>query len=109
MARRSVKIGSTGGMGQRYGVTIRRRIRDIEKGLRGWHTCPKCKAKTVRRRSTGIWVCRRCGAKIASSAYTIAPPKAVRKALAEVLEEEKITAEEVVEFTSGELPEEEKR
>jgi len=33
----------------------------------------------------------------------------VRKALAEVLEEEKITAEEVVKFTSGELPEEEKR
>lgn len=107
MAKRSVKIGPTGRLGSRYGVKIRRRIRDIEQGMKGRHLCPKCKSKSVRRRSTGIWVCRHCGAKIASSAYTLAPPRAVRKEIAQLLEEEQVTPEEVDKLASENLPREE--
>lgn len=101
MAKRSVKIGPTGRLGARYGVKIRRRIRDIESGVRGWHTCPKCKARAVRRKATGIWVCRHCGAKIASAAYNLAPPRAVRREITlETLEGEEI--EDVSEGQSDE-------
>lgn len=107
MTKRSSKIGPTGRLGARYGVKVRRRIRDIEKDIRAWHTCPECKAKSVRRESTGIWLCRRCGAKIASSAYTLSPPRAVRKEMAQVLEEEHVTPEEIGQLASGDISEEE--
>lgn len=107
MAKRSSKIGPTGRLGVRYGVKVRRRIRDIEKDARAWHTCPECKAISVRRESTGIWLCRRCGVKIASSAYTLSPPRAVRKEVAQVLEEERVTSEDISHLASGEVTEEE--
>jgi len=106
MVKRSSKIGPTGRLGVRYGVKVRRRIRDIEKDIRAWHTCPECKSKSVRRESTGIWLCRRCGAKIASSAYTLSPPRAVRKEVAQVLEEERVTSEEIGHLASGDISEE---
>ena len=105
MTKKTVKVGSTGRFGPRYGVTVRRRIREVEVDLKRWHQCPKCKAKSVKRLATGIWVCRRCGAKIASSAYTLAIPRAIKKEVAQVLEEKKLTPEELAEVSTGHAPE----
>lgn len=85
MAKRTKKVGSAGRLGARYGVRIRRRIADIESISKGRHECPKCKAVAMGRTANGIWVCRHCGAHMASSSYMPTPPVAVRRELAEVL------------------------
>ncbi len=85
MAKKTKKVGPAGRLGARYGVRIRKRIADVEVISKGKHECPKCKAVALGRTASGIWVCRRCGAKIASSSYMPTPPAAVRRELAEVL------------------------
>src|SRR3989442_11027500 len=72
MARRTRKAGIVGRFGPRYGVRIRRRVQEIEEGLKGRHTCPRCAAISVRRKSTGVWACRRCGYVFAGGA--LPPP-----------------------------------
>src|SRR3989449_3834561 len=69
MARRTRKAGIVGRFGPRYGVRIRRRVQEIEEGLKGRHTCPRCAAISVRRKSTGVWACRRCGYVFAGGAH----------------------------------------
>jgi large subunit ribosomal protein L37Ae len=69
MARRTRKAGAVGRFGPRYGVRIRRRVQEIEEGLRRRHECPRCAAVAVRRESTGVWACRRCGYVFAGGAY----------------------------------------
>lgn len=69
MARRTRKAGIVGRFGPRYGVRIRRRVQEIEEGLRARHTCPRCQAVSVHRKSTGVWECRRCGNVFAGGAY----------------------------------------
>lgn len=69
MARRTRKVGVVGRYGPRYGVRIRRRVQEIEEGLRQRHVCPNCQAVAVKRRSSGVWACRRCGAVFAGGAY----------------------------------------
>lgn len=105
MSKRTKKVGPAGRLGARYGVRIRRRIADIEVVSKGRHECPTCKAVAMTRTANGIWVCRRCGARMASSSYMPTPPAAVRRELAEVLakaegrEEAEVVAEpeEIVE------------
>ncbi|UCE91268.1 MAG: 50S ribosomal protein L37Ae [Methanobacteriota archaeon] len=79
MAKRTKKVGSAGRLGARYGVKIRRRIADIESQGRKRHDCPKCRSKAVTRDSTGIWTCRHCGSKMASSAYSLTAPASVKR------------------------------
>ncbi len=69
MTRRTKKVGSAGQYGVRYGVKIRRRFRDIAEQTRAWHRCPQCNHKSVRRKSTGVWHCRKCGLTFAGGAY----------------------------------------
>ncbi len=69
MARRTRKVGPVGRLGPRYGVRVRRRTQEIEEGLRTRHVCPNCRAVSVRRRSSGVWACRRCGTVFAGGAY----------------------------------------
>jgi large subunit ribosomal protein L37Ae len=85
MSKRTKKVGTSGRFGPRYGVTVRKRIADVEAVTKGRHECPICHGVTLGRSATGIWVCRRCGAKMASSSYIRTPPAAVRRELAEVL------------------------
>src|SRR2546428_810722 len=47
----------------------RRRVQETEEGLKGRHTCPRCAAISVRRKSSGVWACRRCGYVFAGGAY----------------------------------------
>lgn len=69
MSRRTKKVGTAGRFGPRYGVRIRRRILETEEGLRGWHVCPRCGVRRVKRRSSGVWICRHCGLVFAGGAY----------------------------------------
>ena len=69
MARRTRKVGVTARFGPRYGVRIRRRVQEIEEGLRQKYVCPTCQHVAVKRRSSGVWACRHCGAVFAGGAY----------------------------------------
>lgn len=63
------KIGPAGRFGPRYGKMIRAAISKIEKEERKRHICPRCNLPYVKRISTGIWKCRKCGTKFAGLAY----------------------------------------
>lgn len=62
--------GLGGGFGARYGTVGRRQYNEIIFGLRTRHECPRCKFKTVKRWSVGVWFCRKCGYRFAGGAYT---------------------------------------
>jgi len=101
MSKRTKKVGPAGRLGARYGVRIRRRIAEIEVQSKGRHECPSCKTVALTRRANGIWECRHCGAKMASSSYMPTPPAAVKRELAVVMAAAKAKA-----AGAEELPEE---
>lgn len=70
MAKRTKKVGLSGKFGARYGVSVRKRIRDVESVSRARHPCPGCNHMAVKRVSTGIWKCRHCGLTFAGGAYS---------------------------------------
>ncbi len=63
------KISLAGGFGARYGTVGRRQYVEIVSGLRSKHECPRCRFRTVKRWSVGVWHCRKCGYKFAGGAY----------------------------------------
>ncbi len=99
MAKRTKKAKSVGRFGARYGVKIRRRIREIEVRQKADHPCPSCAAVRVTRISTGIWQCRKCDHKFAGGAYYPETPafKASQRQLREVLAVEEAPAAPVEE------------
>ena len=106
MTKRTKKVGPSGRFGARYGVRIRKRIADVEIASKGRHECPKCKIVAMQRTANGIYSCRHCGARMASSSYMPTPPAAIKRELAEVLAkaEEKVTGVEVAEEVIVEAP-----
>jgi large subunit ribosomal protein L37Ae len=64
------KVKHAGRFGSRYGKGIRDRVLEIEVKQRVLHKCPDCGSKTLKRVSTGIYKCKRCGIEIAGGAYT---------------------------------------
>jgi len=69
MARRTKKVGPAGRFSSRYGVRIRKLVRDIEVIQRAKHICPSCGHKKVKRVGAGIWKCRKCETVFAGGAY----------------------------------------
>jgi large subunit ribosomal protein L37Ae len=69
MSNRTKKVGSAGRFQARYGVKSRTRIRNVEKQQLLKHKCPSCNQKKVKRISTSIWQCKKCGIKFAGGAY----------------------------------------
>ena len=69
MAKRTKKVGPAGRFKARYGVRARTRLRNVEIIQRAKHTCPTCGHQKVKRVSTSIWKCRKCGVKFAGGAY----------------------------------------
>lgn len=69
MARRTKKVGIAGRFGPRYGLKIRKQVKNIEEIQRKRHPCPRCKYVAVKRADTGIWKCRHCGYVFAGGAY----------------------------------------
>lgn len=66
---RKKKVGTAGRFGPRYGKRQRKIIAEIERVQKQRHLCPKCGMRYVVRLSTGIWFCKKCGAKFAGGAY----------------------------------------
>ena len=69
MAKRTKKVGPAGRFQSRYGVRARNRLRNIELIQRKKHVCPSCKHISVKRVSTGIFSCQKCGVKFAGGSY----------------------------------------
>ncbi|MEF8873901.1 MAG: 50S ribosomal protein L37ae [Candidatus Thermoplasmatota archaeon] len=63
------KVDSTGRFGSRYGVKVKESIKEIEEAKKKEYECPRCSHQKVKRESTGIWNCSRCGLTFAGGAY----------------------------------------
>lgn len=69
MSRKTKKVGPAGKYGPRYGVKLRRSLGKVERMKSARYMCPNCKHESVRRVSTGIWQCTKCGYTFAGGAY----------------------------------------
>ncbi|MFB0501663.1 MAG: 50S ribosomal protein L37ae [Candidatus Bathyarchaeia archaeon] len=67
--RRTKKVGSTRGLGARYGSTVRKQYFKVLSEMKKAHRCPKCGSESVRRQSVGLWNCRKCGFTFTGGAY----------------------------------------
>ena len=80
MSKRTKKVGSTGWMGPRYGIRIRRRVLEIDRARAKGAACPRCSTVTLQRVASGIFECRRCGTRFSSTAYVFAAPPPIQRA-----------------------------
>ena len=79
MSKRTKKVGSTGWMGPRYGIRIRRRVLELDRARKRPASCPQCSTVTLHRVASGIYECRRCGTRFASNAYIFAAPPPIQR------------------------------
>ena len=63
------KVGSAGRYGPRYGKRLKTLVSDVEDTQKKRHMCPRCKMRYVVRETSGVWKCKKCGAKFAGGAY----------------------------------------
>ncbi|RLI98643.1 MAG: 50S ribosomal protein L37ae [Candidatus Aenigmatarchaeota archaeon] len=66
---RTKKIGAAGKFGPRYGKSVKDRFREVHKASKKPHKCPNCLKPGFKRVASGIWVCNKCGHKMAGKAY----------------------------------------
>ena len=94
MSERQGQTGSAGRFGARYGRVARRRVSEIEAGMREDPECPECGEPRVDRQGTGLWECDACGYTFTGGAYQPETPggktvrRSIRAALAEDTEDE---------------------
>lgn len=67
---RTKKVGSAGRLGPRYGWKLRRQIRDVESRAKARYECTQCGKLALKRTSTGIWECSKCGSVFAGGAFS---------------------------------------
>jgi large subunit ribosomal protein L37Ae len=68
MAKKKLSDSKT--FGSRYGRTIKWKYDSIMKLRKDKIVCPNCKYEnTIKRISSGIWICEKCNTKFASRAY----------------------------------------
>ncbi len=65
------KIKSLKGLGARYGIKPRKQYTKIHLLMKSERTCPECGSKKFGREAVGIWKCKKCGFKIAGTAYDV--------------------------------------
>ncbi len=94
MSKGTEKVGSSGRFGARYGVKVRRRLKDIEENKSHRHECPNCHKLKVQRVSVGVWQCQSCSTKFAAGAYAPTTKRIVNREFIEERKEE--PAEEVI-------------
>ncbi len=63
------KVKATGKYGSRYGVGIRRRLLEVEGKKKQDYYCSQCGFRKIKRKSRGIFECRKCGAEFTGGAY----------------------------------------
>jgi len=57
------------GLRGRGGSTLSKRYGRIMISLKAYHKCPSCASKSVKRKSVGLWGCKKCGHTFAGGAY----------------------------------------
>jgi large subunit ribosomal protein L37Ae len=82
-----------GKYGPRYGVTIRKRIREVSRHRQKPQQCPECQHYSVKRESSGIWKCRHCDLVFAAAAYSTRT-RSFKKEDVVSLEEEPVVEDE---------------
>ncbi len=82
MAKKST--GSVKRFGARYGKTTKDKFGAVEAAQRKLYKCPSCSRTQVKRLSTGIWQCRKCGHKFASKAYSVTSVSKIKTEVAEL-------------------------
>ena len=63
------KVGPTGRFGVRYGVGIRKKLLKVETLQIQKQKCPQCGAPALKRKSKGIFKCRKCSHEFVGGAY----------------------------------------
>lgn len=63
------KVSTTGRFGARYGVSVKKRVLKVEAKQHEKHTCQFCGFKKIKRKSRGIFECRKCGKNFAGGAF----------------------------------------
>lgn len=59
------------GLGARYGIKPRKQYTQVHNLLKEKRKCPECGSIKFGRKAVGIWYCKKCGFKIAGSAYDV--------------------------------------
>lgn len=74
--------------GARYGRRLRLKVQEIEKKMRTKHKCPQCGRDSVKRVSTSIWRCTKCGTTFTGGAYLpeTAPGRVAKRTVKRVSE-----------------------
>ncbi len=70
MSHKRTKSSSAGGLGARYGRSLRSKIARIQTEARQKYPCSSCGSPKVERSSVGVWKCKKCGNTFAGGAYT---------------------------------------
>jgi large subunit ribosomal protein L37Ae len=104
MAKGTKKVGITGRYGPRYGVKVRKQIRDISRHRARAQRCPECQHDAVKRISSGIWFCNHCKLKFAAAAYSTRMRSFRREEAKSQMEE--FEREDAVAAAEGEAPRE---
>ncbi|HID27851.1 MAG TPA: 50S ribosomal protein L37ae [Methanosarcinales archaeon] len=96
MAKKYTKKGrksrSAGRFGARYGRKARKLVADLEEKMRMKHKCPQCDYLSIKRISTGVWKCKKCGYTFAGGTYVpytsvgISAQRSVKKAIEQKVE-----------------------
>jgi large subunit ribosomal protein L37Ae len=69
---RTKKVKASGRLGAGYGTNVRIKFVDVETKQRKKQICPFCSG-TAKRKSSGIWRCKKCGKTFAGEAYYLSP------------------------------------
>ena len=59
------------GLGPKYGIKLRKQFTQVHHSLKQDRICPECGSKKFDRDAVGIWSCKKCGFKIAGTAYDV--------------------------------------
>jgi len=65
------KVGLTGRYGPRYGTSIKKKVLKVERSKNAKKKCPNCLKDGMSRLSSGVWMCKKCGTKVAGKAYKL--------------------------------------
>jgi large subunit ribosomal protein L37Ae len=68
--KRMRKVGSTRGLGSRYGSTVRKQYLKVLTESKKEYKCPECDTISVKRKSVGIWQCKKCNLTFTGGAYS---------------------------------------
>ena len=59
------------GLAQKYGIKHRKKFTQVHSVLKAKRKCPECGSRQFGRQAVGIWRCKKCGLKIAGTAYDV--------------------------------------